>query len=68
MKVNAGSLAAIAGLVLCCFGSPAFGQKSPLQYTGNYSTTFANQDGDLALALQCNINGAPRPPDHLRRL
>jgi hypothetical protein len=60
MKVNSGSLAAIAGLMLCCFGLPAFGQEVSVQYTGNYSTTWGNQDGDFGAGIySANINGAP---------
>jgi hypothetical protein len=63
MKIKAGGLATIAGAALLCLGLPAFGQKDvSVDYTGGYSTTFANSSGNYAAGIYtATINGASSP-------
>jgi len=60
MKNRAIKLAALAGSALLCLGIPAIGQQVSVQFTGGYTTTFANSDGDFGAGIySANINGAP---------
>lgn len=63
MKYRAISMAAIVGSALCCFGIPAMGQQLvSVQFTGGYSTTFANTDGDFGAGIYTGtVNGATTP-------
>lgn len=59
MKNKAIRLAAIAGSALFCVGFPVMAQVN-VQFTGGYTTTFANSDGDFGAGIySANINGAP---------
>jgi hypothetical protein len=60
MRIKAVGLAAIAGLVLLFFGSPAFADEVSVQFTGGYTTTFANSEVDFGAGIySATINGAP---------
>jgi hypothetical protein len=63
VKNKAIRLAAIAGSALFCLGLPAMGQQVvSVQFTGGYSTTFANSDGDFGAGIYTGtINGASTP-------
>jgi hypothetical protein len=63
MKNKAIKLAAIAGSALFCLGLPAMGQQLvSVQFTGGYSTTFANSDGDFGAGIYTGtVNGASTP-------
>jgi hypothetical protein len=63
MKINAGRLAIIAGAALFCLGLPAHGQTVVnVDFTGGYSTTFANSSGDFGAGVYtATINGGSSP-------
>lgn len=63
MKYRAIRTAAIVGAALCCLGLPAMGQQLvSVQFTGGYSTTFANSDGDFGAGIYTGtVNGAATP-------
>jgi hypothetical protein len=63
MKIHARGLAAIAGSVLFCSVLPAFGQTVvAVDFTGGYSTTFDNSDGDFGAGVYtAKINGGSSP-------
>lgn len=61
MRIKALGLGAIVALVVLCCGLPAFAQVS-VQYTGGYSTTWANSSGDYGAGIYtATINGASSP-------
>jgi hypothetical protein len=55
--------AVISGMSLFCLGLPVMGQQVvSVQFTGGYSTTFANSDGDFGAGVYTGtINGASSP-------
>jgi hypothetical protein len=60
MKIRALGFAVIVGSVSLCLGVPAFAQEVSVQYTGGYSTTWSNTEGDFGAGIYTgNINGAP---------
>ena len=63
MKVKAGGLGTIACAALLCFGLPAFGQTVvSVEFTGGYTTTFGNSNGDFGAGIySATINGASSP-------
>ncbi|MDR3409397.1 MAG: hypothetical protein P4L87_00375 [Formivibrio sp.] len=63
MKIRSLSLAAIAGLAVLYLGLPAFGQALvSVEFTGGYTTTWGNTDGDYGAGIYtANINGAASP-------
>jgi hypothetical protein len=63
MKIKAGGLGSIAGAALLCLGLPAFGQSVvSVDFTGGYSTTFANSSGDFGAGIYTGtINGKSSP-------
>jgi hypothetical protein len=62
MRIKAVGLAAIAGSVLLFLSLPAFGDVVSVEYTGGYSTTFANSDGDFGAGIYtATINEAASP-------
>jgi hypothetical protein len=63
MRIKAVGLAAIAGSVLLFFGLPAFADEVvSVEFTGGYTTTFANSSGDFGAGIDtATINGATSP-------
>jgi hypothetical protein len=63
MKIKAGGLGTIASAALLCLGLPSFGQTVvSVDFTGGYSTTFANSSGDFGAGIYTGtINGASSP-------
>ncbi len=62
MRIKAVGLTAIAGSVLLFFGLPAFADEVSVEFTGGYSTTFANSSGDFGAGIYtATINGATSP-------
>jgi hypothetical protein len=63
MKIRAIGLATIAGSALLYLGLPAVAQQDvTVDYTGGYSTTWANNSGDYGAGVYtATINGASSP-------
>lgn len=63
MKSRAIAYMATAGAMLICFGASSNAQSVVnVQYTGSYSTTWANSDGDYGAGLYSGtVNGAATP-------
>jgi hypothetical protein len=66
MNIRIKRFAIFSAFVFLCAGVSAFGQQCPaagdvcVTFTGGYSTTFANSDGDFGAGIYtANINGAP---------
>lgn len=63
MKIRYDGLAALAGSMLVCFGLPAFAQQDvTVQFTGGYTTTWANNSGDYGAGIySATIDGQSSP-------
>jgi hypothetical protein len=63
MKVRSIAMAAIAGSSLLCLALPALGQQEvSVDFTGGYSTTFSNSNGDFGAGIYtATINGTSSP-------
>jgi hypothetical protein len=55
MRIKAVGLAAIAGSALLFLSLPASGDVVSVEFTGGYSTTFANSDGDFGAGIEVVI-------------
>jgi len=63
MKISSTRIAVLAAFAFLCAGLPAFGQAIvKVQYTGTYSTTWSNVDGDFGAGIYSGtVNGAATP-------
>jgi PEP-CTERM motif len=62
MRIKAVGLAAIVGSALLFLSLPAFADEVSVEFTGGYTTTFANSSGDFGAGIYtATINGAASP-------